>query len=136
MTFLDQILIPHIEQLNRVAVLEFTDLPPGLNKTKGRHWSQNNADRRAWRELAWGTAKASTPYHIPGRAFLHFHVRLGDKIARDEDNLRGAMKPVQDGLVDAGLIRGDSVYDIETYYSFSSDGPRGFTITVYVLPEA
>jgi hypothetical protein len=119
-------------------VISFTDagLPPGLNQTKGHHWGATTGERKKWRELACARA-LEVNLRVPPthRALVHWHVFLGSRRARDEDNLRGGMKPVQDGLVDAGVIRGDSVWDIETKYTFSPDGPPGFIIVVSELDQ-
>lgn len=119
-------------------VIPFTDsgLPPGLNQTKGHHWGKTTGERKKWRLLAKERAEAIGLRVSPDcRALVHWHIYFGDRRRRDEDNLRGGMKPVQDGLVDAGVIRDDSVWDIETRYTFSDQGPQGFIITVTSLEK-
>lgn len=134
MGFLDQILLPVFDTLEKTAELQFDGLPPGLNQTKGHHWGATNAERASWRKYAWATAKAAKAQPITDMAFLHVRIFLADRRKRDEDNMRGALKPVIDGLVDAGIIRGDSIYDIETFYSFGLVKPAGFKISIYKLP--
>lgn len=111
-------------------------LPPGLNQTKGHHWSKTTGERAKWRQLAALKAREVNLRVSPDcRALVHYHFYFGDKRRRDADNAIASLKPVQDGLVDAGVIRGDSVWDIETKYTFSPAGPQGFVVTVTELEK-
>lgn len=119
-----------------VISFEGLGLPKGLNDTSGQHWGGTSGARKKWRQISRTLAQATNLRVSPDcRAHVHWDVYLGSWRVRDEDNIRGGMKAVQDGLVDAGVVRGDSVWDIVTSYAFYPYGEKGFIITITELPD-
>ena len=87
-------------------VLDLPDLPTWNANSRG-HWSQRAEQVAAWRLVAMQAAKAAA---IPSLdvVFVELTMTPSDRRRRDPDNLAGALKPVLDGLVDAGVIPDDS----------------------------
>jgi crossover junction endodeoxyribonuclease RusA len=81
--------------------------PLNLNVHRRQHWSTKRADIRAWRDATCWLAKAAG---IPpcGRITVLLLYTPPDNRRRDPLNLVAALKPCEDGLVDAGVIPDDS----------------------------
>jgi len=89
--------------------LKITSEVTSHNKT---HWRIRSAKIRKWRRRAKQvTAEAiqkSCPEWIPlERAYIWFYISVQDNFVRDTLNMISSMKPVIDGIVDAGLIADD-----------------------------
>jgi crossover junction endodeoxyribonuclease RusA len=86
--------------------------PPGPNQTVRWHWGRRAKERRVWRDAsAWGARAAygrssMAGHHRPVEVAVTFHFRVTR--TRDRDNLVASLKPVLDGLVDAGILKDDS----------------------------
>lgn len=87
-------------------VLDLPDLPTWNANSRG-HWSQRASEVAAWRLVAKQAANAAgiPPLDV---VFVELTMIPADRRRRDPDNLAGALKPVLDGLVDAGVIPDDS----------------------------
>lgn len=70
------------------------------------HWSTKARARRAQRDEAGWTAKATFP-KFSGPVTIQCVFHPPDKRKRDLDNLLASMKAAFDGIVDAGVIAGD-----------------------------
>ena len=82
---------------------------PGVPKiaTNGPHghWSVRSRERKKWRHLvvlAIGQKKPSSPFERVFCTFIRATCR-----EPDFDNLVASMKPIRDGLVDAGIVVND-----------------------------
>ena len=81
-----------------------------LNRGKGEHWAVAARERKGWRERTMLCCKdamhrAKWRYHPAEPKLVVMTAYVWNLY--DEDALGPAMKSVQDGLVDAGLIHGD-----------------------------
>ena len=86
--------------------LELPNLPTWNANSRG-HWSQRASEVAAWRMVA---KQAANRAGIPALdvVFVELTMTPSDRRRRDPDNLAGALKPILDGLVDAGVIPDDS----------------------------
>jgi len=108
-------------------VLEFRDYPPSPNVRL--HYMRLARERARWRANAWATAKAAGVDACE-------RIRVSAVIVRrvlgraDEDNDRARLKPIWDGLVDAGVIPDDRRGLIEHGPVTEERGNRGLRIIV------
>jgi len=86
---------------------------PGLNeiidaaKGSGGKGMAYAKMKRAWTDTVWALAKQARLPRFPGKVSMYFEWLERDK-RRDPDNIAaGGRKPICDGLVAAGVIRGD-----------------------------
>ena len=77
-----------------------------LNLNDRNHWSKAASKRRTIRQLAEQTAKFS---HAPSleRARLVVEIAFPDRRRRDPHNYMATVKPIIDGLADAGILPDD-----------------------------
>lgn len=90
--------------------------PPTLNSR--RDWHVVARDNAQWKRdatLVGVNAVNGTRWRAPDRVALTVTFLLPDTShRRDWDNLVGSIKPLLDGLVDAGVMRDDSLASIAT----------------------
>ena len=86
--------------------LDLPDLPTWNANSRGS-WHQRAPTVKAWRMVAKQAANAAgiPPLDV---VFVELEMTPADMRRRDPDNLAGALKPVMDGIVDAGVIPDDS----------------------------
>ena len=85
-------------------------LPPaGLSPNSRLHWAAKARLTRAYRELAHAATRAAGGWkrHWP-RAIATARFFFRTPRRRDEDNARASLKAAFDGMVDAGLLVGDT----------------------------
>ena len=98
-------------------VIELDHLPPrelNPNNLRSSHWSvRSKATQIAKDEIGW-LAKAQWHEDKPMmRARISYQFNLKDNRKRDLDNLLGACKAYQDGLIEAGIIFYDDAKHLE-----------------------
>lgn len=76
------------------------------------HWSERARGARWWRQVTWAVCRAAGVPPL-GRASVELHVTPPDRRRRDQDNLVATLKPVLDGLVDAGVVPDDTPEHVE-----------------------
>lgn len=78
---------------------------PSLNDRD--HWAVKARKVKEWRRAAWLLARAE---RIPAceRVLIELHYVPRTNQRRDADNLVAALKPLADGLVDAGVVPDDT----------------------------
>jgi hypothetical protein len=110
--------------------LTFDSIPPGPNHRL--HWAKKAGLTSAWRQMAMLKAQeARIPMQERIRLSARFlRARLG---VADEDNDRARLKPVADGLVDAGVIRKDTRGHIEWGPVTEEHGGPGFVLVIESL---
>lgn len=113
--------------------LEFTGLPDNPNKKMKQHWTKNAAHNKEWRQAAWLQGYTCKGKISGAMALLHYHVSLGDNRRHDYDNVLASFKPVQDGLVDAGMLTDDTFEWVIPIITFDRTKPRRFSIDIYSL---
>lgn len=86
--------------------IALADLPTWNANSRG-HWAQRAGMVAAWRNAAWACAVGSGIPQLE-RVEVELVMVPSDRRRRDPDNLSGALKPILDGLVDAGVIPDDS----------------------------
>jgi Holliday junction resolvase RusA-like endonuclease len=85
--------------------------PPHDNTTRRWHWAKRSREMRAWRDAsAWAAREAYGRSTMGGamkpvRISVTFQYRV--RRTRDRANLVASLKPVLDGLVDAGILKDD-----------------------------
>lgn len=81
--------------------------PLNLNEHRRQHWARKRADIAAWRTATHWLARQQ---RIPPcqRIIVQLLYTPPDNRRRDPLNLVAALKPCEDGLVDAGVIPDDS----------------------------
>jgi len=113
--------------------LVFEGLPPNPNAKSKKHWSENAVATKQWRYDSKILALQQRAKVKDAMAFLHYHVSLGDERRHDYDNVLASFKPVQDGLVDAGVLEDDTITHVIPLVTFDRLKPRGFTLDIYSL---
>lgn len=93
----------------RQVVVSVPGRPPGGNELhRMNHWAVTK-ERQFWRESAYLATLVAPRLATPmDRATIAIEWRCKSKRRRDFDNLISGIKPLLDGLVDAGVIRDDS----------------------------
>lgn len=83
-------------------------IPPGGNALhRMTHWEVRRS-REEWRRTSWLVARAAGDRERMSRVRIDATWRFRVQRDRDLDNLIAGLKPILDGLVDAGMITGDS----------------------------
>ena len=77
-----------------------------LNLNDRNHWSKAASKRRTIRQLAEQTARFSRAPRLE-RARLVVEIAFPDRRRRDPHNFMATVKPIVDGLVDAGVLPDD-----------------------------
>ncbi|AYD89689.1 hypothetical protein D5R93_05835 [Actinomyces lilanjuaniae] len=77
-----------------------------LSLNDRRHWSQAAPRRRAIRQVAAQTAVVGRAPRLR-RARLAVEIAFPDRRRRDPHNFMATVKPIVDGLVDAGVLPDD-----------------------------
>lgn len=106
--------------------------PPNGNELhRMTHWAVR-ASREEWRLKAWASARRQElePVRGPVRLRVTWHFKVNRR--RDLDNLIAGLKPVLDGLVDAGLIEGDDTRTVReiTGRVLINPGPVGLVLRI------
>lgn len=97
--------------------LEFTipGLPKSPNSLLGAHWRIRAGHAKQWKRKVW---RAVWPLKPP-KPLTSAHLTLTrvSSVRPDPDGLVGAFKAVVDGLVEAGILKGDTfeVIGMPTY---------------------
>ena len=103
------------------------ELPPSANDRT--HFRVKAPITKAWRDAARDAAKAAGIPNL-GRIRLSVVIRRTRLGHADEDNDRGRLKPVIDGLRDAGVIANDTRGFIEHGPVTEEKGPVGVLLIV------
>jgi hypothetical protein len=98
-----------------MAIAEFIfDMPPTLNvqiREARTHWSKSAKTKELWTNRICKWAKGGAVFK--GEVWIDFEWRVFSR-ANDADNVSAAAKFVMDGLVAAGVIKGDSLMTIQS----------------------
>lgn len=102
-----------------VVDVRLAKLPPSPNRARGMHWAEKGRSTRAIRGLAWAYAvNAWRAANIPkASAKRSCRIEIIYPTSRrgpmtDPDSALARLKPLIDGLVDAGCLRGDGPADV------------------------
>lgn len=93
-------------------VLYFAVPTDYLTMNQRKHWSWTAQRKRIWREtthyaaLQWRSSPSER--HLEGRHLISFGFPMATKRRRDPHNYYPTIKPVVDGLIDAGLWPDDT----------------------------
>lgn len=77
-----------------------------LNENDRRHWARKSPHVRAIRQVAHQTAVVTRAPHLQ-RARLVVTLAYPDRKRRDRHNYTPTIKPIIDGLIDAGVLPDD-----------------------------
>lgn len=112
---------------------------PGLNELigaakgaggVGRHYAKL---KKAWTVTVWALARQAGIPPFPGRVVFHFRWYERDR-RRDPDNVAaGGRKLILDGLVMAGVIKGDGWNVVQSWADSFNVRPEkpGVEVTIY-----
>ena len=100
-----------------MAIIRFwiDGIPPNDNATRRLVWQAKAKEREQWRHLAFYAATAGmrvgrASLHFPlDKALVRFDFHFGARRRHDWDNLVASLKPVIDGIVDAGVVVDDDL---------------------------
>ena len=109
--------------------------PPNPNNgARQRHWHAIAEETRHWRGEAAKAAKAALPegWQPLDRCRVYVVFVLGDRRDRDPDNLIASTKVLTDGLVDGGVMVGDSI-GVIGFPSYGHRYERGVQATEYTI---
>ena len=108
-------------------------LPPLPNRTRGQHWGKTYQEKTEWENRIGWLAKIYKIPALKGKVLVTFIVQVGSNRKVDPDNLMWAVtKPSLDILQKLGILRGDSIDDVELAYKFNR-GAKGFWIEIRSL---
>lgn len=130
-------------RIRQAIAFEIPGRPPNTNDANRQTPQQKWRIRRQWRELAAEHATAARhtwelrhaeKWQTLGIATLRVTFILPTKGVRDWDNLASSLKPLLDGIVDAKIIRDDSIYVLPHVYTTFEHRP-GVSATVFEFTE-
>ena len=102
------------------------------NRSKGRHWSWNNKERKAAKNEGWGEANLRGAKNVTGKRFkLSVTAYPPDNRRRDADNLLASLKHAADGIALAMGVD-DSAFTW-TFEGFDRSGSPGILIQVEAI---
>lgn len=106
-------------------------IKPPLSLNDRQHWRAKAATVKSVRATATLLARSYRPTPRE-RAIVTLHYRPRDNRRRDNLNLAATLKPITDGLVDAGVLtRGDSsAWVDERCRIHPPDGPPAMWLTI------
>jgi crossover junction endodeoxyribonuclease RusA len=107
--------------------------PPTPNNGPRNNWAAAAAERKQWRGDAHKIARdAVNRAGWPGADLVRIHVVfvVPTHGRRDWSNLIASLKPLEDGMVDAGVMRDDSL-DVIQSYTFGHRYERGIAATEF-----
>lgn len=81
---------------------------PPLSLNDRIHWSTKSTWTKTLRQTAWALAKQAKIPPLPKGCQVGLVYEPPDRRRRDEDNLFATLKPLADGLVDAGVVADDT----------------------------
>lgn len=109
--------------------LKILGLPKTVNNTMGQFWRARYANSKKWRRLVQET---SLFHKRPTQPLTKAIVTLQrySSVAPDFDGLVSSFKPLVDGLVDAGIISGDTmdIIGAPTYQWFKVKPKEGYVV--------
>lgn len=89
-------------------------IPPSPNQTRREHWAKRAAAAKQWKRDAFYAAvearevwRGRVRFPLPSAA-VRLVIVSPTSVRRDPDNAIASMKPLIDGLVQAGIIADDS----------------------------
>jgi len=116
-----------------MIIVEIPGRPPTPNETNRRVAQARWRERREWRatahefaneaRLRWERRTGQKWETLPKAAIL-VRFMLPDGRRRDLDNLIASVKPLLDGIVDAGIIADDSTSCILTFSTWTELRPK------------
>lgn len=109
---------------------------PPLSLNDRDHWRAKAKVTAELRELAVALVNARCDLEPVDTALVTLHYRPADKRARDAINMSPTLKPITDGLVDAGLLKNgdDSRYVTETCHIWPAE--KGKPAEMWVTVES
>lgn len=122
----------------RAVVITFDPPEAPLSMNDRLHWAKRSRLTAAWRDTtAWEAMRAIPPADRPlPRCEVAVTIPFGRRAQRDPHNYFATVKPIVDGLVDAGLWPNDTPKWVRTVEpTLTVDKPRGpVVITLTPLP--
>lgn len=108
------------------------DLTKPLSMNDRQHWRPKAKAVRAVREATYALARQA---RIPalGRVSIELHYAPRDNRRRDAINLAATVKPIEDGLVDAGVVPDDTAEYVEPTHAVIDPPTRAATGRLYVI---
>jgi len=110
---------------------------PPLNLNDRDHWSVHHEKISAARETAgWAVKTAGVPKLQ--RVLVALHYRPAVNRTRDSDNLVATLKPVCDGIVDAGVVKDDAPQYMVKLMPIihAPEKPGAVWLTIESLPDS
>jgi hypothetical protein len=131
-------------RIHQSIVIEILGRPPGPNESNRttasayrwrlrREWRKTAGDMATAHKLAW-ERKHAQPWETLKVATMVVTFVLPTKARNDWDNLVSTLKPLLDGIVDAGLIADDSIYALPHVYTEFEHRP-GVKATRFLISE-
>lgn len=90
-----------------IPSIRFAPPAPLLNMNQRHHWARDRAEARAWRTAAMIAARNANVRHLPP-CYVTVVLPVRDRRRRDPANFTKTVKPIVDGLVDAGVWADDT----------------------------
>ena len=102
-----------------------------LSLNSRQHWRSKARDVAEVRAAAYARARAA---HIPAlpRIAVELHYAPRDRRRRDALNLVATLKPIEDGIVDAGIVPDDTAEFVQPTMPVL-DPPNGIHGRLYVI---
>jgi hypothetical protein len=112
--------------------IEVPGAPPLLLNAR-LHWRSLQEKKSKWYEWTAMAVAAQVPPEPFERACVRYSRYCGFR-EPDYDNLVSGFKWIQDGLVRAGVLRGDEVRHLETHYEWHPASPKEKRVHIQIVP--
>jgi crossover junction endodeoxyribonuclease RusA len=110
--------------------LPYTAPPLSLNGARGNHYARARKVKQVRAEARWLAVRAKIP--PLRRCVIELHYAPRDSRRRDALNLVATLKPIEDGIVDAGVVPDDTAEFVEPTVPVI-DPPTGGPGRLYVI---
>lgn len=89
--------------------IEIEGHPPGVNALDRMVWQERARVREQWKMAAWALSRAAWDGRVLDPVILRVTWEFAKRRRRDLDNLISGLKPVIDGIKEAGVIIDDDL---------------------------
>lgn len=122
----------------RTVTLSFPMPASYMTMNQRKHWRWVATQKKKWRETAHlvglEKAKKARALRRNKRALVHFIFPVSQNRRRDPHNYYPTVKPIIDGLTDAGFWPDDTPEYVVTREPIFYKGPPGASVVIVVTP--
>lgn len=111
-------------------------IPPTFNRIRRMVFQDQSREKREWvNRVKWLVrASKSRPHKPIPKCFVIYTFHFRDQVSRDATNLYGAVKMLEDGLVEANVLEDDSIRHTYPIVQVGSMGAEEEKVVIEVIP--